>query len=635
MQKVFLPVLISFSFFMANASDIKYPASAIPEGLKKNANVVKRMEEFEFRIINTSETVLIHKYALTILNENGDDNAVLVEYYDKLQKINSIEGALYDAEGKELKKLKSKDVMDLSAVDDINLMDDNRRKVHQFYYKAYPYTVEYEVETKFNNTFFFPTWLPMESDHFAVEQSAYTIICPSNYTVRYRAFNYKGDPVVSTEKDKKIMRWEVKNLPGLVRPYASPPLYELTTMIFFAPSEFEIEDYKGNMSSWQEFGKFQYTLIKDRDKLPDDVIQKVQELTSGITDEREKIRVLYDYLQHQTRYIGIQLGLGGWQPFDASFVAKKGYGDCKALTNYMHSLLKAANIKSCYTLVKAESGQNIVEDFPSQQFNHVILCVPLQKDTMWLECTSQTLPAGYMSDFTANRKALLIDEQGGTLVSTPRYTIKENTQVRNITGKIDDEGTLNMKVNTIYGGTQQDNLSDMIHVLSKDKVQKVLQEELELSTYNVNDFKYTENKDVLPKLSEQLDITVSGYATVSGKRLFINPNILNRATRKIDVDEKRTVDLLFKQEWRDDDSYEIEIPSGYQMEVMPQGVSLKTKFGTYSDSIKLDGNKITYHRIREQFSGRFPAKDQNELAKFYDDIYKADRSKIVFVKKAE
>lgn len=439
-------------------------------------------------------------------------------------------------------------------------MDDNRRKVHQFYYKVYPYTVEYEVETKFNNTLFFPRWLPMEDEHFAVEQSAYTIICPSSYNIRYRAFNYKGDPVITSEKDKKIMRWEVKNLPGIIRPYASPPLYELTTTIYFAPSDFEIENYKGNMSSWQEFGKFQYSLIRDRDKLPEEVVQKVQQLTTGITDEREKIRLLYNYLQHQTRYIGIQLGLGGWQPFEASFVAKKGYGDCKALTNYMYSLLKVVNIKSYYTLVKAGSGQNIIEDFPSQQFNHVILCVPLQKDTMWLECTSQILPAGYMSDFTANRKALLIDEQGGALISTPRYTINENTQVRNITGKVDADGTLHMEVNTVYGGTQQDDLSDMINVLSKDKVQKVLQEELELSTYNVNDFKYTENQDILPQLNEQLDITVSGYATVSGKRLFVTPNILNRAVRKIDVDDQRTVDLLFKQEWRDEDSYEIEIP---------------------------------------------------------------------------
>lgn len=634
MQKLLL-IAVLFTGFFADANDIKYPVSAIPENLKKNANVVKRMEDIQFQIFNTGETVLHRKYALTILNENGDDDAVFMEYYDKLRKITSIEGALYDAEGNQIKKMKSKEVMDVSAVNDNNLMDDNRRKVFQFYYKSYPYTVEFEEEIKFNNTLFFPTWLPMEDEHFAVEQSAYTIICPANYNVRYRAFNYKEDPLVSTEKDKKTMKWEVKNLSGVVRPYASPPLYERTTMVFFAPSDFEIEDYKGDMSTWQEFGKFVYSLKKNRDQLPDDVVQKVQQLTNGVSDVREKINVLYEYLQHQTRYISVQLGLGGWQPFDASFVAQKGYGDCKALANYMYSLLKAADIKSYYTLVKAGSGQNIIEDFPSQQFNHVILCVPLQKDTMWLECTSQTLPAGYMSDFTANRKALLIDEQGGTLVSTPRYTIKENVLVRNISGKIDAEGNLQMKVNTNYGGTQQDDLSGMINALSKDKVQKVLQQELDLSTYDINNFKYAENKTSLPELNEQLDVSVSGYATVSGKRLFVVPNILNRSYRKIEVDDQRGIDLLFKEEWRDEDDYEIEIPQGYELEAMPQDLSLKTRFGNYGCTIKLSGNKIIYHRIREQFSGRFPAKDQNDLAKFYEDMYKADRNKIVFVKKAE
>jgi hypothetical protein len=62
---------------------------------------------------------------------------------------------------------------------------------------------------------------------------------------------------------------------------------------------------------------------------------------------------------------------------------------------------------------------------------------------------------------------------------------------------------------------------------------------------------------------------------------------------------------------------------------------LNTKFGMYNSSTKLDGNKIIYHRVREQFSGRFPAKDQAELTKFFEDIYKADRARVVLVKKAE
>ena len=300
----------------------------------------------------------------------------------------------------------------------------------------------------------------------------------------------------------------------------------------------------------------------------------------------------------------------------------------------MYSLLKAANIKSYYTLVRAgDEDHYLMEDFPCNMFNHVILCVPMQKDTMWLECTSQIKPPGYMGEFTGNRKALLVNEDGGVLVSTPRYGLKENLLVRNIRGKINDEGALQMQVQTKYGGTQQDELSWLVNNYSKEKLKKILQQELELATYNVNEFKYEETKAILPELNEQLDISVEGYATSTGRRIFIAPNILNRTHTRIEVDTARKVDLVFYSEYRDEDNYEIEVPEGYRLEAAPADVLLKTKFGNYIASAKLVGNKIIYHRVMEHFAGRFPVSSQAELAQFYADIYKSDRSKMVLVKK--
>jgi transglutaminase-like putative cysteine protease len=139
------------------------------------------------------------------------------------------------------------------------------------------------------------------------------------------------------------------------------------------------------MMSWKDFGKFVYSLKVGRDQLPDNIKQTVHQLADGLTDPKQKISRLYEYMQKNTRYVGIQLGIGGWQPFDAKYVATNGYGDCKALVNYMYSLLKEAGINSYYTLVRAGKYANyITTEFPSQQFNHVILCVPLQKDTVRL-----------------------------------------------------------------------------------------------------------------------------------------------------------------------------------------------------------------------------------------------------------
>lgn len=617
--------------YFSIAGDIKYPVAAIPAGLLKNANAVKRMEEVEIEIAGPKEVYYRYRYALTILNEKGEDYAGVMERYDQLQHIVTFEGALYDEKGNLLKKVKTKDVQDLSAVD--GLIDDNRVKSYSFYYRSFPYTVEFEVTVRLDHSFYFPPWNPQDHPNLSVEKSSFTVIMPQDYVLRYKQFNYPGEPVQTASKNKKILTWKLENLLPLKWYYAAPRWHEITPTVSIAPTEFQLGNYKGTMTSWKEFGKFIYELTKNRDELPDNIKEKVREIAASAGSEVEKVQRLYQFMQQNTRYISIQLGIGGWQPFEAAYVSKKGYGDCKALSNYMYSLLKEANIKSYYTLIKAgDFDHYLMEDFPCNQFNHAILCVPLQKDTMWLECTSQTVAPGYMGEFTGNRKALLIDEQGGTLVATPRYRINENVLVRKLSANLDAEGTLNIKVATKYGGTQQDDLSSLINHLSRDKVQKILQEELELSTYNINNFKYEETKAILPELKEELDITVNNYATFSGKRLFITPNVLNRGGWKLEVDEERKIDLVFYSEYRDEDEYEIQIPEGYQLETALQDVSIKTRFGNYASSAKLSGNKIIYHRTIEKFSGRFPAKDQADLAKFFNDIYKADRARMVFVK---
>ncbi len=622
-----------FLSFGAGAADGKYPVSAIPASLLKNAHVVKRMEEINFELISTTRSKLNYKYALTVLNENGDRYVDFSESYNKFKHIEFIEGYLYDGNGKLLKKVKTKDLSDASAVDNISLIDDNRVKSHSFHYRAYPYTVEYLVSVSYDQTFYFPYWVPQEYKHLSVEQSQLTVTVPADYQLRYKAFNYKENPLQATEKDKQKYSWKASQLLAVKDEFAAPRWHERVPMVSLAPSQFELEGYKGNMNTWEEFGKFIHALTKDRDQLPEPVKQKIPQLIASASSDQEKVERLYHFLQQSTRYISIQLGIGGWQPFDAAFVANKGYGDCKALSNYMFSLLKAAGIKSHYALIRAGDFDHfLMEDFPSNQFNHAILCVPLQKDTLWLECTSQSKSAGYMGEFTGNRKALLIDENGGRLVATPRYGLKENTQMRTIKARLEADGTLKMKIQAQYKGVQQDELSGRIDHLSKELVKKHLEEELALATYEVNNFQYQMKKAVLPEVEEQLELTVSKYATLSGKRIFITPNILNRGGARL-TEEDRIEDFVFVYEFHNEDHGEIEIPEGYEIEAAPQPVSIKTKYGTYSMSAKLEGNKIIYKRIREQFSGRFPAAEQKEIIKFFEDIYKADRRGFVLVKK--
>ena len=211
----------------------------------------------------------------------------------------------------------------------------------------------------------------------------------------------------------------------------------------------------------------------------------------------------------------------------------------------MYALLKEAGIRSVYTVIKAGEDPNyLLTDLPSSQFNHVILFVPMGKDTTWLECTSQTSAAGYLGGFTGNRYAVAVDENGGTIVKTPHYGIKENLQVRKITAIVNDDGYLNAHVKTDYSAVQQDRLHSLINGLSKDKLMEFLKEDLELATYDVKNYDYKELKRPVPVVAETLDVVAESYATVSGKRFFIVPNIFTRTHRKLKVAENRKYDEI-------------------------------------------------------------------------------------------
>jgi hypothetical protein len=613
-----------------------YPVSAIAPELLKNANAVLRFEEIRFEVINNGKAVYKNHYVITILNESGENWAECSEYYDKSRKIRSVEGILYDARGVAIKKMKTRDMEDLSGVSDGTLIDDSRIKRHNFYYRVFPYTIEYDIELEYNSTLFFPSWFPQGGEKLSVEKSSLSVVCPPGYNFRYRAFNYDKGPSVTSEKNNKISSWNVSSIPAILRENYSPLWHELTPGVILGPTDFEVDDYKGNMVNWQDFGKFVHSLKAGKDVLPEHIKLKVRQLVAGKTNVKEQIAAVYEYLQKNTRYISIQLGIGGWQPFDANFVAAKAYGDCKALTNYMYSMLKEVGINSYYTLIRAGvNGGYITSDFPSQQFNHVILCVPVEKDTVWLECTSQTMPSGYLGDWTCDRFALLVDENGGRLIRTPKYGLNDNLQHRSVNAVLASDGTLTLDAATRYGGLEQDDLHGLIHGLSKDKVKKYLQEQLDFATYEINQFEYTENRDALPAIDEKLEITVSNYATVTGKRIFIVPNMMTRSYRKLTHDDDRKFDVVLNREFKKVDSVKIVLPAGFETESMPQDINIVGKFGKYSSAVELKGNILHYQRTIEQFSGRFPPADFNELVKFYEAIYKADRNRVVLVKKEQ
>ncbi|ULQ53714.1 DUF3857 domain-containing transglutaminase family protein [Flavihumibacter fluvii] len=631
-------LLLLFSMFISMTVSItvvggEYPVSAIPNELLKNANAVIRKQEQVIEINSLNKVTLRDHYVITILNEAGENEAYWMEYYSRLRTIHHIEGALYDAMGNKIRTIRKSEIKDEPVSSSMTMVDDDRIKYHNFYYKTFPYTVEYESEVTKSESMFLPSWTPLNAKNVAVELSSLTLISPIDYEVRVKIFNSLKPAVVTTAGKIKTSIWSISQQPPVPREYAAPGIYELAPYISFGPSAFKLGDYTGSMRTWKEYGQFIIKMNSGLTDLPQSIKDKVAQLTASAKSDEEKVKRLYEFMQRNTHYVGIQLGIGGWRPFSASYVAENGYGDCKALSNYMVALLKAAGIQANYVLIRSgENERDISFDFPSSQFNHAICAVPLKQDTIWLECTSQTVPAGYMGSFTGNRHALMITDDGGTIVATPRYDKNQNTLRGNFSGIIDPEGKLNLQAIITYQAECSDVLHGRIHAQSKEEQLKYLKKSLDIPYYDIVDFSYLESGGKIPSITENFHLQAPNYSQVSGKRLFIIPNVLNRWDNKLDADTARFHPVVLTDERYESDSVFIALPSGYRPESLPKPLEIQTPYGNYTASVTIKDDQLMYSRTLSLNRGRFPAPDYNKLVKFYEQVYKADRAKVVLVK---
>ncbi len=627
--------IVFFVFIQTSFSqNIKYSVSLIPDSLKENADAVIRNNQQSLYIDNASRAVLKVKEVKTILKKSGEKHAYLVVPYSKFIKVNYIKGKIYDKNGNLISKIKTKDILDISHFDGFSLYTDNRLKLIRRPAENPPYTVEYEYEITFKGILSFPSWQPVSSYRVSVQNSNLLISAPKDFKFRTKSYNYLGEYEQNEISSNINYKWSIDNFKAVEKETFNNSIKNLVPYVLVAPSDFELDNYKGNADTWANFGAWINKLNTGRNALPEETIKKVIELTKNTNSEKEKAKIVYEYMQSKTRYVNIALGIGGWQPFKAEDTDETGYGDCKALSFYTKSLLEAVGIKSHYVIVRAGKNTPLLRtDFPSNQFNHVTLCVPFEEDTIWLECTSQTSPFGYIGKFTDDRDVIIIGSDGkGKIAHTTVYTEEVNTQIRTANLKLDEEGNLSADIKTIYSGLQYENVNRLL-VLSEQEQKKKFIERISIPNTKLESFSLKENKDIIPSIEEFLSLDIQKYASVSSGRIFIVPNLLNRNEYIPKSIENRKTEIIFRRGYVDIDTVKYIIPKNYISEFIPKDIYSNTKFGEYTAKTELQNNKLVFVRKLIFHKGNYPPEDYDALRDFFKLMYENDKQTVVLVKK--
>ncbi len=628
MNKFYLFILTLFAgkFYSQDLS-----INSIPGDLIKNASAVVRLSEQNYILKSVNDLEITSSSTISILNKGGAEFSTIVIPYNPTTKVSKIKVELFDTNGKLLKTYSKKDFSDYTNNPSAALYVDDRILVLKVTSANYPYTVKTSYQTNTSNTVYLGTFSAVNAYDTSVEKTLVTISNPSGINIRTKVTD-KPLAKVKQETAGSILSYSYENVPAVTRELLAPDLSYIVPQVQFSPEKFTLEGKQGDMADWNSFGKWYYSeLLAPMAKVTPEIQAEVKALNlSGSTEE--KVRALFQYMQSKTRYVLIAMGIGGWQPMAAVDVSKKGYGDCKALTNYMHTLLAAADIPSYFSVIYDSDTEFMFDkDFPKLSGNHAVLFVPTEDRPIWLENTSQRIAFNHLSFTSHHRNVLAVGPNGIDIIKTPTYKAEQSKEIMKANIDLAVDGSMTSKAIFTFSGGQYDHNLPLFSLNEVDLKETVRNRysQLNIEQLEVADLN---NDKTNALISYALKVTAAGFAKKLGDDLFFAampyyPSMLFPA------DEERQHPLEISFPFEDEYEIEFQAPEGYEFKEAPADIISTNEFGSYRLTFALTDNKIKVKRKLTIHKGIYPKEKYKEYTAFRRKTAANDNTKILLTKK--
>ena len=598
---------------------------------KYNAIVLEDTETFTLSSATSGNLQVVR--SVRVFNDAGLAEAVFEEYTDQFRSLSSFKGTL-EREGAKPLKIKKEDLVMVSVAS--GLAEDGF--VNGYRPNAsYPFTVTYEYTMTYRKGIAtFPSFLPVSTEKVKLEKGSYTLQVPSGTTVK-TVYSKVGEPG-KEEGKADTYRWDVPVFEGFTYEMLMPSWREIVPYLFSSPADFTFAGVPGSQGTWEDVGTWVYGLKQGTNDLPEAFRGQLKEMTASAGSDLEKIRILYDYLREHTRYVSIQLGIGGYKPFPASQVQKSGFSDCKGLSNLMQSMLEAVDIPSFTTLVNTNRQDFLPGYSGIGQMNHVMLCVPLpeKKDTLWLECTNPAIPLGYRHDDVAGHQVVITTPDGGIPTRVASYDDSLSRTILEMDVELAADGSAKATAKkSLYLDDTESwiNIRDWKPDTRRSRLTSGLSvQPQEVTLVGVRDnFRDYDGPDYCPWMQVDYTFDTRQYANTGKDRLFVPVNPYPKGVTL--PRGKRQNDLVCHRGSTLRDCIRIHLPEGYTLESVPAPVSLDAEWGTFTATYETEGDTVqiiqesTFKRFRE------PAERFDDFRTFIRAINKAYQANLVLVKK--
>ncbi len=449
-------------------------------------------------------------------------------------------------------------------------------------------------EYRFPMGFSFANYIPIEKSVFQIEHD-------TSVHLIFKTYNFEGNNIQFEEKivkGKKILTWTCldpkplkfeSNAPN--SRYYAPLVY---AQIAYYNTKAGLVNAVGTLNDLHEWYKDNVKEVLQEE--PSEEIKTLtSELVAGKTDELEKVKAIYYWVQDNIKYIAFEEGLGGFVPRLPSQVCSKRFGDCKDMATLIYTMLKSAGIKANLTWIGSRDLPFRYTDFPSTiSDNHMIATYRNGDKIYFLDATSSFQPIDYPTGFILGKEAFVhIDDQKGEVIEVPILPASMTQMID--TARITFEnkkikGSSTTRVTGYYNIL----LHDILKNSPADKMNKTMESIVQKGSNN-----FTVTKSSIENLNDrerplimQYDFEFDNYVTSYEKETYVNMILEKDITAESEIKDGRRSPVELDHFSKDQYTVILDVPKSMRVKSLPKNAVYKSGFVNYAVNYKQIDNRV-------------------------------------------
>jgi hypothetical protein len=602
--------------------------------------------ETNVTVVSTDKIKTVVREAYKILRPQGRKLGTVKVRLNSKEKVTSLHGWCIPAQGKDYDVKDKLNIEVALDVDGGELVSDSKMRVLEIPAPdpgniiGYEYEIE-EVPLVLQDGWFFQEAVPVRESH-------YSLHLPAGWEFKTSWLNYPE--VKPRQSGDNQWEWVVSDVKGVRQEANMPPFQGVLGKMIISLLPPGGSSSANGFSNWKEMGTWYRNLTSGRVDPSPEIKQRAAALTAPASSQLDKMKALAQFVQHDVRYVAIELGIGGWQPHPAADVFKHHYGDCKDKATLMRSMLDEIGVESYYVVINTERGAVKLETPAHRAFNHAIIALKVPdslKDPsvmatvehaklgriLFFDPTDALTPFGQIRGELQSNYGLLVTPDGGELVELPKQPSSTNSIGRVAKLTLGPTGKLEGDVEELRVGDRAAFERFAMRNVTRDADRIKPIESLlagSLTNFHITKASILNLQQADRPFGFKYTFFADNYAQSAGDLLLVRPRVLgSKALGILETKEPRQFPIEFEGPARDTDQFEITLPPGYEVDELPPPVDVDYSFASYHSKTTANGNVIGYTRIFEVKELSVPVSKAEELKKFYRIIAGDERSTAV------